>query len=318
MVDNAQQGDHLKSITIQKNIERNAMKILVSGASGLVGRAVVRSLSAKGHQVLSLRRKSTQAPYWDIDRKISELGSEKDIDVIIHLAGESVAEGRWTSARKERIFQSRVQGTQLLSEFFSAAAYTPKLMISASAVGFYGERGDEELNETSEKGVGFLSDVAEAWEEACKPATVAGIRVANIRFGMVLSTEGGGLAKMLPPFKLGLGGTIGDGRQYMSWISIYDAVDIIDYIIHKESLRGAINLVAPDSVTNRRFTKILGKVLRRPALIPVPKFLLSFFFGEMARELLFSSAKVHPDKLIRSGYSFLEPDIETAFRNLLD
>ncbi len=293
------------------------MKILVSGASGLVGSELVRSLSAEGHQVLALRRNTTQAPYWDINEKIIELGEDKEIDVIINLAGESVAEGRWTSAKKERILRSRVDGTQLLAQYFSTADYKPKLMISASAVGFYGERGDEELDESSVKGSGFLADVAEAWENATQIAVEAGIRVANIRFGMVLSPQGGGLAKMLLPFKMGLGGTLGNGRQYMSWISMNDVVAIIRHIIQEESLQGPINLVAPEPVTNRRFTKILGRVLHRPAFIPVPRFVLSIILGEMARELLFASAKAQPVKLLESGYSFVEPNLETALRNLL-
>ena len=237
--------------------------------------------------------------------------------MIINLAGESVAEGRWTSAKKERILRSRVDGTQLLSDFFSAAEYRPQLMISASAVGFYGERGEEGLDETSAKGSGFLSDVAKAWENATKTATDAGIRVANIRLGMVLSTQGGGLAKMLPPFKMGLGGTIGSGRQYMSWISINDVIATINHIIQQKTLQGPINLVAPEPVTNRQFTKTLARVLRRPAFIPVPKILLFIILGEMARDLLFASAKVRPVKLLESGYSFLEPDLETALRTLL-
>lgn len=288
------------------------MKILVSGASGLVGRAVIRSLSAKGYQVLGLHRNSTlTTPYWNIAQREIELGSDKDIDVIINLAGENIAEGRWTAARKERILRSRVDGTCLLAEFFANAEYKPKIMISASAVGIYGDRGEEELTEASNRGEGFLADVGSAWEAATEPAAHAGIRVVHLRFGMVLCTEGGALKKILLPFKLGMGGVIGSGRQYMSWISLHDVTEIMDHIIRHKELRGPVNMVAPNPVTNRVFTKTLGRVLRRPTIFPVPQFLIRLIFGEMGKEIFFG-AKVKPIKLLESGYSFLEPDIKSA------
>ncbi|RWX46074.1 hypothetical protein VT99_12431, partial [Candidatus Electrothrix marina] len=296
---------------------RGKMNILISGASGFIGTEVARSLAEQGHSVFALSRNVGHAPYWDIGRKIVQLDENDRIDVVIHLAGENVAQGRWTADKKERILRSRVEGTRLLAEFFAAAVYKPRLMISASAIGFYGERGDEELDEGSKKGTGFLSDVSQAWEEAARPAAEAGIRVVNTRFGMVLSPDGGALAKMLPPFRIGLGGPVGDGSQYMSWVNIHDAAQAILHIIQQEELHGPVNIVAPHPVTNQQFTRVLGKVLRRPAFFPVPKFFLSLFFGEMAQELLFASARVYPRKLRESGYVFAKPDLESALRSLL-
>lgn len=293
------------------------MNILLSGASGLIGTEVTRSLAEQGHSVFALSRNTEHAPAWDIERKIVQLGKDDRIDVVIHLAGENVAQGRWTAEKKERILQSRVEGTGLLAEFFAAAAYKPRLMISASAIGFYGERGNEGLDEGSKKGTGFLADVSKAWEEATLPAAEAGIRVVHTRFGMVLSPDGGALAKMLFPFKMGLGGPIGDGSQYMSWVSIHDVAQAILHIIAQEDLHGPVNIVAPYPVTNQQFTRMLGKVLRRPTFFPVPKFFLSFFLGEMAHELLFASARVYPRKLQDSGYVFAEPDLASALESLL-
>jgi len=293
------------------------MNILISGASGLIGTEVARSLAEQGHSVLALSRNVGHAPYWDIGRKIVQLGEDGRIDVVVHLAGENVARGRWTAEKKERILRSRVEGTRLLAEFFAAAVYKPRLMISASAIGFYGERGDEELDEGSKKGTGFLSDVSQAWEEAARPAAEAGIRVVNTRFGMVLSPAGGALAKMLPPFRMGLGGPVGNGSQYMSWVGIHDAAQAILHIIEQEDLNGPVNIVAPHPVTNQQFTRILGKVLRRPAFFPVPKFFLSFFLGEMSQELLFASTRVYPRKIQESGYVFARPDLGSALESLL-
>ena len=293
------------------------MNILISGASGLIGKEVVRSLAGQGHSVRALSRNVGHAPYWDIGRKIVQLDADDRIDVVIHLAGENIAQGHWTAEKKERILRSRVEGTGLLAEFFAAAAYKPRLMISASAIGFYGERGDEELDEGSEKGKGFLADVSKAWEEATQPAAEAGIRVVNTRFGVVLSPDGGGLAKVLSPFRMGLGGPVGDGSQYMSWVGIHDAAQAILHIIQQEDLNGPVNIVAPHPVTNQQFTQELGKVLRRPAFFPVPKFFLTLFLGEMAKELLFASTRVYPRKLQESGCVFARPDLESALESLL-
>ena len=291
--------------------------ILISGASGLIGQALAGALVGQGHRVLALGRQKGNAPYWNIEEGVVSLGADKEIDVVIHLAGENVAQGYWTAKKKERILQSRVEGTRLLAEFFAGTPHKPHLMISASAIGFYGERGEEKLEEQSRKGTGFLADVAQAWEEAALSAREAGIRVVHPRFGMVLSPEGGALNKMLPPFTKGLGGTLGNGKQYMSWISIHDVVQAILHIMEHEELEGAVNLVAPHPVTNRQFTKELGQVIHRPAFLPVPKFFLSLFLGEMAKELLFASTRVYPRRLQESGYVFAEPDLTTALQTLL-
>jgi hypothetical protein len=293
------------------------MHILISGASGLIGRELTRSLPQQGHQVSTLRRGAGQsAPFWDIDREIIELG-QQHFDAVINLAGENIAVGRWTAARKERIMRSRVDSTRLLTSFFAAAAHKPRVIISASAVGIYGDRGDELLTESSSSGAGFLAKVGQAWEEAAADAAAAGIRVVNARFGIVLSREGGALARMLPPFRLGLGGILGSGRQWMSWISIHELPGIIEHLLHHEELSGPVNLTVPHPVTNRQFTKLLSRVLRRPAFVPVPSLLLKFFFGEMAAELLLASARVQPDRLLESGYVFRTPELETALRNIL-
>ena len=294
------------------------MKILISGASGLIGKEILNSLAEQGHQIISLQRKSAPTtPYWDIENEIIELGANQKIDVVIHLAGESIAEGRWNQRKKERIKNSRVKGTKLLSEYFSKANYQPKIFISGSAIGFYGNRGDEKLSEESKKGTGFLSDVCYQWEEATTKASQSGIRVANIRFGMVLSSKGGALKKMLLPFKMGLGGIIGNGKQYISWVTINDVVGIINHIIKNKNLKGPINIVSPNPVTNHNFTKTLGKILNRPTFFPLPAFLAKILLGEMAQELLLSSTKVIPSKLQKSGYIFKNATLKNAFKNML-
>jgi uncharacterized protein (TIGR01777 family) len=291
--------------------------ILISGASGLIGQALGATLVEQGHRVLALERQEGREPYWNIEKGLVSLGTNKEIDVVIHLAGENVAQGCWTAKKKKRIQQSRVEGTRLLAEFFAGATYKPGLMVSASAVGFYGDRRGEKLDEQSRKGTGFLADVAQAWEAAAQPAREAGIRVVHPRFGMVLSPKGGALAKILPLFKLGLGGPLGTGRQYMSWISIHDVVQAILHIMEHEELEGAVNLVAPHPVTNRQFTKVLGRIVHRPVFLPVPRFFLLLFLGEMAKELLFASTRVYPRRLQESGYVFAEPDLTTALQTLL-
>jgi len=294
------------------------MKILISGASGLIGKAIGNSLTNQGHRVVSLQRKSSSfTPYWDIENGIIDLGPHQKIDVIIHLAGESIVEGRWNRQKKEKIKNSRVISTKLLSEYFSKAKYQPKILISGSAIGFYGNRGDEELSEKSKKGTGFLSDVCFQWEDATSLASQSGIRVVNTRFGMVLSSKGGALKKMLLPFKIGVGGIFGNGNQYISWITINDVVGIINHIIKNESLQGPINVVSPNPVTNYMFTKILGEKLNRPTLFPLPAFLAKILLGEMAEELVLSSIKVLPRKLQKSGYVFKNTTLESAFKDTL-
>lgn len=289
------------------------MNFLISGASGLIGKEITHFLTEQGHNVVALQRKSPSEPaYWNIENGIVKIDETIKFDIIIHLAGESIAEGRWNQEKKERIRNSRVEGTKLISEFFSKAKHRPELLISCSAIGFYGDRGEETLFETSPKGTGFLSDVCQQWEAATDKSSQAGIRVVNIRLGMVLSSKGGALKKMLPPFKMGVGGIIGNGQQYISWISIKDVTGSIDHIIKNSDIQGPVNIVSPNPLTNYNFTKILGKNLNRPTLFPLPAFLAKILFGEMAQELLLSSTKVIPDKLQNTGYTFKNPTLESA------
>lgn len=293
------------------------MNILISGASGLVGRELMRALTAQGHQPLALHRDPCALPFWDIQRQVIGLGPYKEIDAVINLAGESIAAGRWSAARRERIRRSRVDSAGLLATFFAGTERKPKVIISASAVGIYGDRCDEELTEASPAGQGFLAEVAQDWEAAFQPAVAAGIRVVSLRLGMVLSLAGGVLAAMLPPFRLGLGGAAGNGRQWMSWISLSEVPLIISHIMEHEELRGPVNAVSPCPVTNREFTASLAAALRRPAVLTAPRPLLELLLGGMAKELLLASAKVRPAKLLESGYVFREPELSTTLRRLL-
>jgi hypothetical protein len=239
------------------------------------------------------------------------------LDAIVHLAGEPIASGRWNAIKKARIRDSRVQGTRLLCDALSHVSRPPAALICASAIGYYGDRGDEVLTESSSNGTGFLAEVCRDWEVATEPARQKGIRVVNTRFGVILSTGGGALAKMLTPFKMGVGGIIGSGRQYMSCISIDDCVGAIVHALNTNSLSGPVNVVGPAPVTNRVFTKTLGKILERPTIFPMPAFAARLAFGEMADELLLGSQRVEPKKLLESGYSFRQGDLETALRHVL-
>jgi len=235
----------------------------------------------------------------------------------VHLAGEPIAEGRWTQEKKRRILESRVKGTRLIAETLAKLNEKPRVLVSASAIGFYGDRGDEVLLEESASGEDFLSEVCREWEKATLAASQAGIRVVHLRIGIVLSAEGGALAKMLTPFKLGVGGRVGGGRQYMSWITLDDLVGVIRRALADESLRGPVNAVAPQAVTNEEFTKALGRVLGRPTFLPVPAFAARLAFGEMADALLLSSARVEPARLKEAGYEFSQTEVEGALRHVL-
>jgi len=297
-----------------------AMNILVTGSSGLIGSSLVPFLTAGGHRVTRLVRSQPKpgemAIRWDPDAGALDAKSLEGVEAVVHLAGESIAE-RWTAEKKRRILDSRVKGTRLLSDTLARLETPPKVLVCASAIGYYGDRGEEMLTEDSAAGSGFLAEVCRDWEGAAEPARIKGIRVVHLRFGMVLSPAGGALAKMLPPFRLGLGGPLGHGRQYVSWIAIDDAVGAIQHAINVEALQGPVNAVAPSAVTNQQFTKTLGKVLGRPTLLPMPAFAARLMFGEMADELLLASARVHPTKLLSTGYVFRYPDLEAALRHLL-
>ena len=298
------------------------MKVLISGSTGLIGSALVSLLTNERHDVVRLVRSAPKSDgsevHWDPESgRIDNAGLE-GMDAVVHLAGENIGSGRWTRDKKARIFDSRVKGTRLLCESLANLAQPPKVLVSASAIGYYGDRDEEILNEGSISGFGFLAEVCIEWEIATEPVAQTEIRVVNLRMGIVLSLEGGPLEKMLPPFKMGVGGILGNGRQYMSWISLDDAVGGIHHALVTDSLQGPVNNVAPHPVTNREFTKTLGRVLRRPTLFPLPSFGLRLMFGEeMANELFLSSTRVEPTRLLETGYTFRYPELESALRHVL-
>jgi len=298
------------------------MKILVSGASGLIGSAVRQAASVKGHAVTPLTRKRTPALpgaiEWDPSAGMLNAQVLEGFDAVIHLAGESIAAGRWTAAQKQRILDSRVQGTQLLSNTLAQLQRRPSVMVSASAVGFYGDCGDRVLREDSPPGNDFLANVCREWEQATESASKAGIRVVHLRSGMVLANEGGALPKMLLPFKLGVGGKVGSGKQYMSWIDLEDEVSVILHCISHDSIRGPVNSVGPSPVTNLEFTKALGRVLSRPTLFPLPAPIARLLLGEMADGLLLSSQRAEPAKVTADGFSFSHPNLEDSLRRILN
>ena len=295
------------------------MNIAVTGSGGLVGSALVPLLTMGGHRVSRLVRKSPSGKDvpWDPAEGVRDLSRLEGVDAVIHLAGESIAAGRWTPHRKEEIRRSRVEGTRRLCESLARLSRRPKVLVSASAIGFYGDRGGETLTEDSESGKDFLAEVCREWEAATEPASHAGIRVVHMRFGMILSPSGGALKKMLLPFRLGAGGRIGSGSQYVSWIAIDDAIGSIHHAVCTDSLKGAVNGVAPAPVTNAEFTRVLGQVLSRPAIFPLPAFAARIAFGEMADALLLAGARVMPTRLQASGYRFLYPEVEGALKHLL-
>jgi uncharacterized protein (TIGR01777 family) len=297
------------------------MNVLVSGSSGLIGSAAVAFLQSEGHDVTRLvRSKSTRHEkqvLWDPQAGSIDVDGLCGIDAAVHLAGENIASGRWTTARKASIRDSRIKGTHLLSESLANLGQPPAVLASASAVGYYGNQGDKILDEQSDSGSGFLADVCRQWEGATKPAAEAGIRVVHLRFGMVLSPSGGALAKMLTPFRFGMGGRLGSGRQDTSWITLDDVVGAIHHCLVNESLHGAVNLVSPNPVTNREFTKVLGTVLKRPTWFAVPAAALRLALGEMADELLLTSTRATPTRLLASGYKFRFPELEAALQHEL-
>jgi hypothetical protein len=255
--------------------------------------------------------------YWNPDT--GEIDREKleGVNAVAHLAGENLAEGRWTEERKRRIRDSRIKGTEILSRCLASLHNRPEVLISASATGFYGNRGDEMLTEKSASGSDFLAELCRDWETATRPAAEAGIRVLNARFGVVLSAKGGALQRMLTPFKLGLGGQIGDGRQFVSWISLSDAVNALLFGLEERSLAGPVNIVAPDPVTNSELTSILGKQLSRPTIFSIPEFAMRLAFGEMADEVLLSSARVMPERLLERGFQFRFPTLASALKQAI-
>jgi len=287
----------------------------VTGASGFLGSATSRMLAAQGHRVIPLLRSSNEprAARWNPEIGTIDLAPVRSLDAVVHLAGENIGR-RWTRARKATIFHSRVEGTQLLSRALAALPQRPKVMVCASACGYYGDRGDQVLEESSGPGAGFLAEVCRQWEDASQLAEQSGIRVVHLRFGIVLAVHGGALAKMLPVFRFGLGGRFGHGRQWWSWIALDDALNVIQWALMNETLSGAVNTVSPSPVTNCEFTRTLGILLRRPTLFAVPAFAARLAFGEMAQEALLSSARVLPARLQQIGFSFLCPTLDSALR----
>ena len=293
-------------------------RVLVSGVSGPIGAALLSYLQSQGGQIVRLVRGPAKGPdqiSWDPLKPVAA-ESVSGFDAVIHLAGESVL-GRWTEARKKSMRDSRVLATQHLATALVQARERPRIFICASAIGFYGDRSDELLTEQSAGGQGYAADLARDWESASKIASDAGIRTVNLRIGLVLSARGGALAKMLTPFKLGLGGKIGSGQQWTSWIHVDDIVGAIHHALHNEPVSGPLNLVAPNPVRNEEFTRVLAAVLRRPAFFQVPKFALRMAFGQMADELLLGSERVVPAKLVASGYGFRFTDLRTALEDLV-
>ncbi|HED64251.1 MAG TPA: TIGR01777 family protein [Planctomycetes bacterium] len=300
------------------------MDILVTGASGLVGSSLVRALEAEGHRVTALRRVSGGASeivppgtaWWDPEGGTIDLGNTP-IDAVVHLAGENIASGRWTRAKKRRIRDSRVEGTQLLARALAKRSSPPRVLVSASAVGFSGDLGEKAATETTEPGDGFLAEVCAEWEEATGAASDAGIRVVLLRIGVVFSAEGGALAKMLLAFRLGLGGRVGSGRQYVSWIHLRDLIAIIQFALEQDEIEGPLIAAAPGAVTNAELTRELGRVLHRPTLLPLPAFAARIALGEMADELLLASVRATPEKLLAHGFSFAFPSLAPALADLL-
>lgn len=295
------------------------MNIFVTGASGLVGTELCPKLIQQNNSVYQLKRNhdslNCNSPDWDMN--LNHDGKNISADIIIHLAGENIAAKRWSKKQKQKIYDSRIQGTKNLVDKIIASPNKPHTFICASAIGYYGNRDQKLLDESSVAGKDFVSKICQDWEKATQPLLEHGIRVVNLRFGVILSLKGGALKEMLTPFKLGLGGAIGSGQQKFSWVSLEDATNAISYIIDKPDIVGPINVTSPNPVSNRVFTKTLGKTLKRPTFFNMPAFVCRIVFGEMADELLLSSQNVMPKKLIQNGFSFEHLNIESALSDIL-
>jgi uncharacterized protein (TIGR01777 family) len=299
-----------------------AVKIAISGASGLIGSLLAEKLQSSGAEVLRLVRPSSKASAsggsiaWDPARGEIDRSGIAGAEAIVHLAGENIADGRWTEERKRSIRESRIRGARLIAETIAEQAVKPRVLVSASAVGFYGDRGDEILDEASAMGAGFLPELCRDWEGATEPASRANVRVVCARIGVVIG-RGGALSKMLGAFRLGLGGRLGDGRQWMSWIALEDAVDALIHVLDDQRLRGPVNLTAPSPVTNADFTRALSRALHRPAFLAVPRTVLRIALGEMADEAALASARVIPKALLGSDFAFRHADLEAHLARIV-
>jgi len=287
------------------------VKIVIAGSSGLIGRVLTSYFQLQGHVVIPLvRSKDNPGIYWEPLMGLVDANALENIDVLINLAGENIANSRWTREKRNRIYDSRVLGTVALSKALNEMKNPPRVWINASAIGYYGSRGDEELTEESDPGNGFLSEVCQVWESS---ALSDRTRIVKLRIGVVLTKKGGALKKMMTPFKLGLGGTIGSGKQWMSWIDIEDLCRIYDFVINSK-IEGAVNAVSPNPIRNKEFTRTLGRILFRPTILPLPAFVVRTIFGEMGEELLLSSTRVKPDKLLNAGFSYQFPLLESSLK----
>lgn len=299
------------------------MRIAVTGATGLIGSALSSFLEQQEHQVIPVIRNAGGSRQegtirWLPDEGVLAAEDWEGLDAVIHLAGENIANHRWTRRQKNKILLSRTQGTRLLSQTLAELRYPPRVLLSASAIGYYGDRKPtESVSESSIQGKGFLAEVTHAWEESTKAAEDAGIRVVHMRFGVILSRYGGALAKMLPLFKWGLGGKIGTGKQMMSWISLLETTRIISFLLEAEDVSGPVNIVAPAPVSNQEFTRILARILHRPAIFPLPAPVARLALGEMAQELLLSGSRIVPEKLKHAGYEFQYTNLELALKDEL-
>ncbi len=295
-----------------------AQRVIISGAGGLVGRALVAQLQSQGWRVDALVRRAPRAGttewQWDPYADALDPAAFEEAAGVIHLSGENIAGGAWTAARKQAILESRVASTRLLVKTMLKTQRRPPAFVCASAIGYFGDRGDETLTEASRPGTGFLSEVCQAWEAECAPLRDVGVRVVHVRIGIVLSPEGGALEKMLPPFRFGLGGVIGSGRQWMSWIARRDLVRVLIAALADGRLSGPVHAVAPQPVTNREFVQTLGRVLKRPAIVPLPAFAVRLIFGEMGQACLLAGQRVLPEKLLAQGFVFDLPNLEIALR----
>lgn len=298
------------------------MKVLISGSGGFIGSALAERLTSSGHRVIRLVRREVSpgqdAVSWSPDDGEIDARGLEDVDAVVHLAGEGIGDHRWTEGHKARVLSSRVRGTHLLAEAIAGVDRPPKVMISGSAVGYYGYLGADSMTEASPLGDGFLADVIEQWETAAEPAAKAGIRVVRIRSGVVLSPKGGALRKQLLPFKLGVGGKLGSGDQYLSWISLEDEIGAIEFLLERDDISGPVNVTSPNPVTNTEFTRALGAALGRPTFMPVPTLALKLLFSnEMTEEMLLGGQRVLPERLQEAGYEFSDPEVGIALRKML-